>query len=108
MSMDQWLNMAASSVATAACALFVIVYHLRVTWWRSDVGRNLMALAVVLVALFAYTVLVSLWPDGCLAMVLRRVRTVVALAVAWIMVQRTRMFLREQRRHREDRHRTGV
>ncbi|MGW0566055.1 putative phage holin [Streptomyces tauricus] len=105
MSGEQLFNVAASILACAACLVFVVVFHLRVTWWRTDVGRNLMALAVVLAMLFAYTVLVSVWPDGCLAMVLRWVRGVIAVAVAVIMVQRTWVFLRTQREHRD---RTGV
>lgn len=105
MSIEQLFNVAASSLAFVACVGFVVVYHLRVTWWRTDVGRNLMALAVVLALLFAYTVLISLWPDGCLAMVLRWVRSVVGVAVAVIMVQRAQMFLRAQRDHR---YRTGT
>lgn len=100
MSGEQLFNVSASILACAACLLFVTVFHLRVTWWRTDVGRNLMALAVVLAALFAYTVLISLWPDGCLAMVLRWVRGVIAVAVAGIMAQRTLVFLRTQREHR--------
>lgn len=105
MTIDQWSNTVGSMVAAAGCLLFVIVYHLRVTWWRSDVGRNLMALGAVLAALFFYTVVVSVWPDGCLAMVLRWVRTAIAVSVAVIMVQRTRILLRTQR---ENRRRTGV
>lgn len=105
MSVEQWSNVGGSMVAVAGCLLFVVVYALRVTWWRSEFGRNMMALGAVLAALFLYTVLVSLWPDGCLAMVLRWVRTAIAIAVAVIMVQRTRILLRTQREHRR---RTGV
>lgn len=100
MSIEQLFNMSASTLACASCLGFVVVYHLKVTWWRSDVGRNLMALAAVLALLFAYTVLVSVWPDGCLAMVLRWVRSAIGAAVAVIMVQRAKMFLRAQRDYR--------
>lgn len=100
MSVEQLFNVAASSLAFVACMGFVTVYHLRVTWWRTEVGRNLMALAAALAALFLYTVLVSVWPDGCLAMVLRWVRGVLALVVTVVMVQRARIFLRAQREYR--------
>jgi hypothetical protein len=105
LSVDQWSNVAASMLVTVVCAVFVVTYHVRVTWWRSEVGRNLMALAAAIGALFLYTVLASLWPGGCLAMVLRWVRTALALAIAAVMVQRTRMLLKAQREHRD---RTGV
>jgi hypothetical protein len=105
LTVDQWANVAASLLVSLACAAFIAAYHTRVTWWRSDVGRNLMALAAALGALFLYTVPASLWPDGCLAIVLRWVRVGLALAIAAVMVQRTRLLLRAQREHRD---RTGV
>ncbi|MFH8805465.1 hypothetical protein ACH4F6_38990 [Streptomyces sp. NPDC017936] len=105
LSIDQWSNLAASMLVTVVCAVFVVTYHLRATWWRSEMGRNVMALAVAVGALFAYTVLVSLWPDGCLAMVLRWVRTGIALTIAVVMAQRTRVLVRIQRQHHDH---TGV
>jgi hypothetical protein len=104
MSIDQWINAGASLTAFSACAGFAVTYHLRARWWRSEMGRNLMALAVVLGALFLYTVLLSVWPTGCIAVVLRGVRVLIAVAIAGVMVQRTRLLLQEQRKHR----RTGV
>jgi len=100
MTVDQWVNVGASVLAAAACGGFAVTYHLRVTWWRSDVGKNLMAFAVSVGMLCLYTVLVSLWPDGYLAVVLRGVRTAVVISIAVLMVQRTQLFLREQRSHR--------
>jgi hypothetical protein len=100
MSIDQWINALASLVAFGACAVFAVTYHLRVWWWRSEMGRNLMALAAALGALFLYTVLLSVWPDGCIAVVLRGVRIVIALAIAGVMVQRTRLLIQTQREHR--------
>jgi hypothetical protein len=44
------------------------------------------------------------WPTGCIAVVLRGVRVLIAVAIAGVMVQRTRLLLQEQRKHR----RTGV
>ncbi|MGY4960359.1 putative phage holin [Streptomyces sp. 900105245] len=100
MTADQWVNAAASTAAATACAGFAVTYHWRVTWWRSQMGQNLMAFAVSVGLLCAYTVLVSLWPSGWPATVLRGVSTAVGLAIAVLMVQRTRLFLREQRAHR--------
>ncbi|MDX3283848.1 putative phage holin [Streptomyces scabiei] len=44
-----------------------MIYH----WWRSQIGRNLMGFAAAIAALFLYTVLITLWPEGCAATVLR-------------------------------------
>ncbi|MER6198035.1 hypothetical protein ABT234_11805 [Streptomyces sp. NPDC001586] len=97
LSPDQWVNMAASGVAAAACAGFALVYHLHAPWWRSAVGRNLMLLAGALGGLCLYTVLIIMWPNGCPATVLRGMRTAMVLAIAGLMVQRTRMVIRAQR-----------
>ncbi|MFD8577133.1 hypothetical protein ACFV1H_17605 [Streptomyces virginiae] len=97
LSPDQWVNMIASGIAACACAGFALVYHLRAPWWRSAVGRNLMLLAAALGGLCLYTVLIIMWPEGCPATVLRGVRTAMVLAIAVVMVQRTRMVIRAQR-----------
>lgn len=104
MSVDMWVNAIASGVAAAVCLGFAVIYHVRAPWWRSATGRHLMAVGVALGLLFLYTVLITLWPDGCPAAVLRSVRTVVVLSIAVLMAQRTRMVLRAQRQHE----RTGV
>lgn len=105
MGVAQWVNVGGSLAAVAACAGFAVTYHVRARWWRSEMGRNLMGFAGAVGALCLYTVLVSLWPDGCVAVVLRGVRTVLVLVIAGLMVQRTRLLVQAQREHR---HRTGV
>lgn len=99
LSVDQWVNVAGSALAALACAAFAITYHVRAAWWRSETGRNLMGLPVAIGALFLYTVLVSLWPDGCFAIVMRAVRTLLAVTISVLMVQRIRILLRAQREH---------
>src|ERR1044072_2661062 len=98
-SVDQWVNVIASTLAFIACAVFMVTYHVKAPWWRSDIGRNLMAFAAAVGLLCAYTVLVSLFPDGCFAIVMRGVRTLTVLAIASLMVQRTRLLLKAQREH---------
>lgn len=105
LSADQWANVAASLLVAVVCVVFVVVYHLRTTWRRSEVGRNLMALAAALGALFVYTVLMTLWPDGSFAQALRWARTAIAVVIAGVMAQRVRLLLKAQREHRD---RTGV
>ena len=57
LSADQWANVAASLLVAVVCVVFVVVYHLRTTWRRSEVGRNLMALAAALGALFVLSLI---------------------------------------------------
>lgn len=105
MSVDQWVNVAGSALAALVCAAFVVVYHMKVMWWRSRTGRNLMGLPAAIGGLFLYTVLVSLWPDGCFAIAMRAVRTLLAVSISLLIAQRIRILLRAQR---ESRDRTGV
>ncbi|MFE7233885.1 hypothetical protein ACFVAF_25110 [Streptomyces sp. NPDC057596] len=101
LSIDQWINLVASLLAFLACATFAVTYHRKAPWWRSEVGRNLMMFAAAVGVLCLYTVLVSPWPDGRLAMALRAVRIVTVLAIAALMIQRTRMLLKAQREHHD-------
>lgn len=104
LSVDQWVNIGASLLAAAMCITFGVVYHLRATWWRSEVGWNLMAFAAAVAALCLYTVLATVWQgDACVLAVLRSVRTVILLSVAGLMLQRTRLVVKAQSQRR-----TGV
>jgi len=47
-----------------------------------------------------YTVLITIWPEGCVAAILRSVRTAVLLAMSILMTQRTRMVIQAQRHER--------
>ncbi len=105
MGVDMWVNLIASALATLVCAAFVVIYHVKTTWWRSQTGRNLMGLPAAIGLLFLYTVLVTLWPDGCIAVILRGVRTALALVISALIAQRIRILLQAQR---ESRNRTGV
>lgn len=106
LGVDGWMNVVMSMLGVLACAVFAGVYHLHAPWWRSQVGRNQMAFAGAVGALCLYTVLATVWQgDVCVLVILRSVRTVVLLAVAGLMVQRTRLLLKAQR---ESRDRTGV
>ncbi|MEV7140780.1 putative phage holin [Streptomyces tauricus] len=101
LSVDQWVNVAASMLAAAVCGAFVVLFHLRARWWRTDLGRNQMGLPAAIGALCLYTILVSLWPDGCFAIVLRGVRTAIVLTITVLMAQRIRMMLQAQREHHD-------
>jgi hypothetical protein len=106
LGVDEWMNVAMSTLAALVCAAFVVVYHVKAPWWRSEVGRNLVGFAAAVGALCLYTVLATfLQGDECALTALRSFRTLVLLAVVGLMVQRTRLLLRAQR---ESRDRTGV
>ena len=106
LGVDGWMNAVMSMLGALACAAFAITYHLRATWWRSEVGRNQMAFAITIGLLCLYTVAVTIWEgDECVLMALRSIRILVLLAVAGLMVQRTRLLLRAQQ---EKHDRTGV
>ncbi|MFG2638554.1 hypothetical protein ACGFX8_33000 [Streptomyces sp. NPDC048362] len=109
LSIDEWVNVIMSMLGVLACAGFAVIYHWRATWWRSEVGINLMSFAAAVGALCLYTVLATIWQgDDCALMALRAFRTVVLLGVAVLMVQRTRLLLQAQNEHRNHRDRTGV
>ncbi|WP_428956241.1 putative phage holin [Streptomyces sp. cg35] len=98
-TVDQWINIGGSTIAAIACLVFMVSYHAKATWWRGEIGRNLMLFAAAVGLLCTYTVLISFWPDGCFAIVMRGVRTVTVLAIATLMIQRTRLLLKAQREH---------
>jgi hypothetical protein len=97
-SWAEWANAAASG-AVAVCALvFVVTYAALAPWRASEAGRHIMTFSAAVGALGAYTVAVTLWPDGPAATALRVVRVVVVLSLAGLLVQRTVMVIRAQRR----------
>jgi len=98
MECAQMANTAASALVVVCCLVFAVVYHLHAPWRSTSVGRHLMTFTLALGALCAYTVLITVWPDGIVAAILRGVRTVMLLALASLVVQRTRMVLVAQHR----------
>jgi len=96
----QVVNATASGVVAVAAAVFVVTYWVRARWWESETGRHVMTFSAAVGLLGAYTVAVTLWPHGVAATVLRVVRVVLLLALAALLVQRTRMVVRAQREER--------
>lgn len=99
---DQLINVIMSALAFLACAIFAAVYHAKAPWWRSTTGWNLMGFAGAVGILCLYTVLITIWPNGCGAAALRGVRIAVLFAMSILMTQRTRMVIRAQRRGETD------
>ncbi|MFF1444102.1 hypothetical protein [Streptomyces sp. NPDC058295] len=98
MEMDsaQLANVCASGLVALCCTIFAIVYHLHAPWQSTPVGRHVMTFTLAIGALAAYTVLVSVWPDGVVATVMRVARVLLLLAIAALVIQRTRMVLTAQ------------
>ncbi|MFJ4792469.1 putative phage holin [Kitasatospora purpeofusca] len=98
MGPDQLANWAASLLLAVASGAAAVVYHRRAPWRRTRIGQHVMTVTVAVGLLGLYTVLVSLWPDGLLATVLRVGRTVLVLVLAVSMVQRVILIADAQRR----------
>ncbi|MEU3183168.1 hypothetical protein ABZ707_02985 [Streptomyces sp. NPDC006923] len=100
MTFAQISNTWASGLVPASSLTFMIVYHRYAPWRSTAVGRHLMAVAAAIGALGLYTILITVWPQGLPAAVLRVARTVILLAIAGLMLQRARMVIRAQKHHR--------
>ncbi|KPI31354.1 hypothetical protein OV320_2570 [Actinobacteria bacterium OV320] len=98
MDMDyaQLSNVYASGLVTLCCTIFAVVYHLHAPWGSTPVGRHVMTFTLAIGALAAYTVVVSIWPDGIFATVMRFARVLLLLGIASLVIQRTRMVLTAQ------------
>jgi hypothetical protein len=96
MDCAQLANTAASGLVTLACITFAVVYHVHAPWRSTAVGRHLMMFTLAIGGLGAYTVLITIWPDGATATVLRSMRTTLLVVIAGLVIQRTHMVLRAQ------------
>ena len=98
MDCAQLANTAASGLVALCCAAFAVTYHRHAPWRSTPVGRHLMVFTAAIGALALYTVLVTIWPQGPTATVLRFLRTVLLLTIAGLVIQRTHMVLNAQQR----------
>ncbi len=96
MDSAQLANTFASALVALCCLVFAVVYHLHAPWRSTPVGRHLMAFTLAIGALASYTVLVTIWPDGVTATILRSLRTTLLVVIAGLVMQRTHMVLRAQ------------
>jgi uncharacterized membrane protein len=93
----QLINVIASGLVALAAGAFVWHYHRRAPWMSTPTGRRLMSLIAVIGLLGLYTDLITVWPDGVAAAVLRIARTVVLLLIAGLITQLTRTVILVQR-----------
>jgi hypothetical protein len=97
MSPDQWANWTASALVAAASAVAATVYAARAPWRQTRIGRHIMTVTVSVGLLGLYTVLITVWPAGPTATVLRVGRIMVLLVLAVAMMQRILLVLDAQR-----------
>jgi peptidoglycan biosynthesis protein MviN/MurJ (putative lipid II flippase) len=92
----QLANAYASGLVALCCLICAVVYHIRAPWRSTAIGRHVMTFTLAIGALTAYTVLVTMWPDGTFATIMRVGRTVLLLVIAGLVIQRTRLILKAQ------------
>lgn len=97
MDWAQMANLAASALVFVTCTAFVVVYHRLAPWRESRLGRNMMFGTSAFGLLALYTVLITIWPSGETAAVLRTVRTALLVVLAVQIAQRIRMVVEAQR-----------
>lgn len=96
MDCAQLANTAASGLVALCCLIFAVVYHVHAPWRSTPVGRHLMTFTLAIGGLAAYTVAITIWPDGTTATVLRSLRTTLLVLIAALVLQRTHMVLKAQ------------
>jgi hypothetical protein len=98
MDWAQLANTYTSALVALCCIVFAIVYHLHAPWRSTAVGRHLMVFTLAIGYLYAYTVLITIWPEGPTATVLRSLRITMSLLTGGLVIQRIHMVLRAQHR----------
>lgn len=96
MDCAQLANTYASGLVALCSIIFAAVYHRHAPWRSTEIGRHVMGFTLAIGALGLYTVLVTLWPNGIAAALLRASRTILLLVIAALVLQRTRIVLNAQ------------
>lgn len=96
MDCAQQANVFASGLVALCCIVLALVYHLIAPWRSTVFGRNLMAFTLAIGGLCAYTVLITVWPAGTTATVLRSLRTTMLMVIAALVIQRIGLVWRAQ------------
>ena len=89
-------------VALVVWVIFVATYTTLARWWRSEIGINVMGVALVLVGLLGLIVAQNLWPDYPLRPL---AQWVVYGSAIGFGIQRTVQVVRVQLRYRRKAHR---
>jgi hypothetical protein len=97
LSWSQAANVAVSGLIALVAGVFVVAYHVLAPWRSTSTGRHVMAVTATIGLFGAYSVAITQWPTGGVAMGLRMVRLGIGLALVGLLVQRTWMVVRAQR-----------
>lgn len=85
--------------AFVASLAFCVAYHLTAKWWEHPIGVSLMIYQVVMTAFMALTAWRWIvWPDGDPSPAFEVVRTVSFAALPVVLLWRTAVLIRVQRR----------
>lgn len=98
MGWAQWANTGTSALVAICATVFITVYQRHAPWRSTPLGRHFMGLTASVGALGLYTVLITIWPSGCPAEMLRTARTILLLTIAVVMLRLARLVVTAQRR----------
>lgn len=59
---DTYFMLAMVSVAFVADTAFVVHYSLVAPWWRGPIGRTLVVMSACLALIYAWTLVIYIWP----------------------------------------------
>lgn len=93
MSVSTALNVWGSAVACAGSFAFILAYFVLAPWWRTTVGRLLMAEAAAIFAVTGITLCAAV--DGADTSVLRVIRGVLVGAIGLTMLRQAVLVLTE-------------
>ncbi|TXS39703.1 hypothetical protein EAO77_36160 [Streptomyces sp. t39] len=93
---SQMTNVVISGLVSACALVFILVYGLTAPWWRSPIGRHMMAFSAAIGLLCLYTVLITVWSEGLPATLLRSARVGLLIAIGVLLLQRTALAYKAQ------------
>lgn len=96
MGWAQLVNVMSSGLVVLCAVRFMFVYNKAAPWRASGLGRVVMAIAGAVACFGLYTVLITWFPSGIPASVLRVGRTVLQVLTAGLFLQQTRLLQRLQ------------
>ncbi|MGW3400300.1 putative phage holin [Streptomyces zhihengii] len=99
---SQMTNVVASGLVSACSLVFVLVYGLTAPWWKSAIGRHMMAFSAAIGLLCLYTVLITVWSEGLPATLLRSARVALLIAIGVLLLQRTSLAYKAQHQPSRD------
>ena len=85
--------------STICALLFVLVYGIMAPWRKSELGRHVMLLCSTLAFIMGFSIVIRMFPDSW-EYTLKAVRQIVVAFVGVLLIQRTRLVIKAQRRRK--------